>query len=230
MTRVPSFFLTFLVLGLYLPPCAITGDDVAPLQASGGTLSAKSPHQTIRMDTEEVTVRLNRRGYTVDAVFQMVNSGETSTEWVGFPKGDELPETGGRPGFGSSTLPDFSLFRAWVDGKEIKFSKEGDRWLAGQVTFPGHATTTIRIVYEADYYRGDHLTYITGTGSHWKESIRKAAFTVDGSAIGGSKPFWAGLSDRPKIHRLISEKAVRIEVEDYEPSLKAVLSVGVGRP
>ncbi len=222
MTRVPMFFLTLLVLGLYLAPCAVAGDDIAPLQASGGTAAAKSPHQSIRMDTEEVTVRPNKRGYTVDAVFQMVNSGEITTEWVGFPNGHHLAEAKMRK------FPDFNLLRAWIDGQEVKFSKEGDRWLAGRVTFPGHATTVIRIVYEADYYRGSHITYIIGTGAHWKDSIRKAAFTVDGSSIGGSKHFSAGLGgDRPKSRRLVSDKAVRIEIEDYEPGPKAVLSVEV---
>jgi len=176
------------------------------------------------MDTEEVIVHLEKDSYTVDAVFQMVNSGDTVTEWVGFPKGHELagPEMG--------KFPDFTRFHAWVDGRQVEFSNEGDRWLAGRVKFPGHTTTLIRVVYEANYYRGEVATYFIGTGSLWKDSIRKAAFTVDGSAIGGSKHFSAGLHmDRPNSRRLLSEKALRIEVADYEPNPKAVLNVDVGR-
>jgi len=156
----------------------------------------------------------------VDAVYHMINSGETTTEWVGFPKGDKS--------FDSETghVPDFVQFHAWVDGKKVPFSAEGKRWLARQVTFPGHAKTIIRIKYEADYARGVCVTCIVGTGSYWKDSIGRAAFTIDGSAIGGTKHFTANLNPAVS-HRLLTEKALRIEVKDYEPDPKAALTINL---
>ncbi len=217
MARFSKFCLSLLLIGLLFIPHALRAD-IAPLQATGGTLGAKSKHETIRMAAEEVTIRLEKGSYTVDAVFHMVNAGETITVQVGFPRGDEQtpPELG--------HFPDFTQFHAWVDGKQVQFSKEGDRWLAGQVTFPGNATTTIRIVYEANYYRGRYATYIIGTGSHWKDSIGRAAFTVEGGAIGGTKEFTATLND-PKAQKLLSEQAVRFEVTDYMPGPKDTLRV-----
>jgi Domain of unknown function (DUF4424) len=203
------FALFLLLMGFLFTPSGL-GADIAPLQVSGGTAAAKTNHPTIRMESEEVMIRLKEGSYTVDAVFQFRNSGETTTEWVGFPRGDQsfAPETTDRP--------DFVQFHAWVDGKSAPFSKEGKRWMARHVRFAGNATTTIRIMYEAHYYRGRYATYLVGTGSGWKDSIGRAAFTVDGSAIGGSDHFSARLA-APRVDKLRTEQAVRIEARDYEP-------------
>jgi hypothetical protein len=82
---------TLLALVLLLPSFALAWSvgNSAPLQASGGMVAPKAPHETIRMEAEEVTMRLEKDGYTVEAVFVMANSGEAITEWVGFPKGQE---------------------------------------------------------------------------------------------------------------------------------------------
>ncbi|MFH0821345.1 MAG: hypothetical protein V2B18_01240 [Pseudomonadota bacterium] len=196
--------------------------DIAPLQVSGGAVAPKAPHQSIRMDSEEVMIRLGTKTYTVEAVFHFSNSGDTTTEWVGFPKGDRSSEPT------PQDRPDFVRFHAWVDGKAAPFSKEDDRWVARQVTFPGHAVTTIRIVYEADYHRGEYARYIVGTGSLWKDSIGRAAFTVDGSAIGGTDRFSAGLPTR-QVDELRTEQAVRLEVKDYEPEPDAALMITLHR-
>jgi len=215
-----SFSLLFVAF-LFAPYALMA--DIAPLQATGGAVAAKSKHETIRMASEEVTVRLQKASYTVEAVFQMHNSGETTTMRVGFPKGDERinPELGG--------FPEFTQFHSWLDGKQVQFSKENDCWLAAQVTFPGNATTTVRILYEANYYRGTYASYIVGTGSLWKDSIGKAVFIVDGSAIGGSTGFSAGLN-APNSRRLLTEEALRIEANDYAPDPKAVLGVQISCP
>lgn len=203
-------------------PCGL-GADIAPLGVGGGSAAAKSLHQTIRMDSEDVTIQLGQGSYTVNALFHFSNSGDTTTTWVGFPRGEEYFERIQRD------LPDFVQFHAWVDGKKVPFSKEGNRWLARQVTFPGHAKTTIRVLYEAKYYRGGRARYIIGTGSLWKDSIGRAAFTVDGSAIGGTKHFTASLK-AAQSHRLLSDKAVRIEVTNYEPEPNTALHITVNRP
>jgi len=101
--------------------------------------------------------------------------------------------------------------------------------MAAQVTFPGHATTTIRVVYEANYYRGTLARYIVGTGSYWKDSIGRAAFTVAGAAVGGTNRFSAQL-DAFKSDKFVTDNAVRIEVADYEPKPEATLQIGVNRP
>ncbi len=222
MARFSKICFSLLFVGFFSVAHVLEAD-IAPLQATGGTLAAKSKHETIRMAAEEVTIRLGKASYMVEAVFHMVNSGDTKTILVGFPKGREesMSEVG--------QLPDFTQFHAWVDGKQVQFSDEGDNWLAGQVTFAGNATTTIRVFYEANYYRGRYATYIVGTGSFWKDSIGKAAFVVDGAAIGGSKFFSAGL-DAPNSRRLLTEKALRIEASDYAPDPKAVLTVAIRQP
>ncbi len=77
-------------------PC-IAKANPAPFPISGGAVSAKLPHETIRMDSEEVTIRLGRGGsYTVQGVYYMVNTGEETTEWVGFPKNRHEMDEGSR--------------------------------------------------------------------------------------------------------------------------------------
>lgn len=227
MVHFSKICLAVFISGLICTPHGLKAD-IAPLQVKGGAAAAKGPHETIRMDAEEVTIRLEKGSYTVDAVFHFSNTGETTSEWVGFPKGGEYFEASPewQPDLvqNPDRLPDFIQFHAWVDGKVVTFSEEGRRWLARHVTFPGHATTTIRVVYEANYYRGALATYIIGTGSYWKGSIGRAAFTVDGSAIGGTKHFSAVL-DAPQLQKLLTEKAVRLEVLDYEPAPNVVLRV-----
>jgi hypothetical protein len=232
VARFPKFYLALFVVGLICTPHGLNAD-MAPLQVKGGAAAARGPHETIRMESEEVTIRLEKASYMVDAVFHFSNSGETTTEWVGFPKGGEYFEATPKelPGFDRAPdrFPDFVQFHTWVDGNKVPFSAEGSRWLARQVTFPGHATTIIRVVYEANYYRGSYAEYIIGTGSYWKDSIGMAAFTVDGSAVGGSKNFSANL-DAPQIQRLLTEKALRLEVKDYKPEPNVRLGIHISRP
>ncbi len=225
MTRSSIFCLTLLLAGLLCTPCLLRANP-APWPISGGTVSAKGPHETIRMDAEEVTIRLGRGTYTVEGVYYMVNSGEATTEWVGFPKNrHEMHE--------DVSYQDFLQFHAWVDGKRVAFAKEGKQWLAGHVTFPGHATTIIRVAYEVKYpetYKyassDDFAEYIVGTGSLWKGSIGKAIFTVDGSAIDGTKTFDAKLN-LPQSHKLRSERVIRFDVRDFKPEPDATLNIEI---
>jgi hypothetical protein len=192
--------------------------DVAPLQASGGSVSAKTIHKAIRMDSEEVKIHLEKGSYTVEAVFHFYNTGDTTTEWVGFPKGDQsyepLPDN----------PPDFIQFHAWVDGNRATFSDKDKLWLAQRVKFPGNAKTIIRIMYEANYYRGSIATYVIGTGAAWKDDIGKALFIVDGSEIGGTENFSAGLR-HSKARPMLSAKAIRLLLKDFEPKPKEALRI-----
>ena len=147
--------------------------------------------------------------YTVEAVFKLVNTGETSTEWIGFPKW-VVSKTG--------AFPEFARFEGSVNGKEIRFSPaseligraplspptsfqerdiagsrwkaEKQQWLVGRVTFPGRDSTTIRVTYEAPYSVSDggfcQASYIYGTGHFWKGQIQQAIFVIDSTAVGGS--------------------------------------------
>lgn len=215
MMRSSMFRLIALLTGFLLTPHGLRAD-IAPLQASGGAASAKTVHQTIRMDSEEVKVTLEKGSYTVEAVFHFFNSGGTTTEWVGFPKGDQsyapLPDS----------PTDFIQFHAWINGKKATFSNEDKHWMSHRVTFQGNTRTIIRIMYEANYYRGTIATYVIGTGAGWKDNIGTAQFVVDGSKIGGTENFSAGLRNN-KAYRLQSEKAVRLELKDFEPNPKEAL-------
>ena len=52
---------------------------------------------------------------------------------------------------------------------------------------------------------------------------------MDGSAIGGSKRFSAHLS-APRMYKLLSDKAVRFELKDYEPEPTVMLRVHLNFP
>ena len=86
MRHILIFLLCFVLAGLLLVANSGRADD-APIEITGGAASPIAfPHQSIRMDSEEATIRLHKKSYTVDAVFRFFNTGETLTEWVGFPK------------------------------------------------------------------------------------------------------------------------------------------------
>ncbi|WP_157212264.1 hypothetical protein [Desulfomonile tiedjei] len=95
---------------------------VVPL-ARGGAASPKSPHATIRMDSEQVIIRLKKKTYTVDALFHLFNTGETTTEWVGFPK-QRYDMTKSMPGFPVES--DFIRFDTWIDGTKIEVEEESN--------------------------------------------------------------------------------------------------------
>ncbi len=221
MTGSSRFGLMLLWTAVLCTPNALNANP-APIPMAGGSVAAQSPHRTIRMDAEDVTIRLVREAYIVNAVYRMVNTGDTTTEWVGFPRGLEHDRWEG------TEFPEFIQFHVWIDGKRVPMRKEGTQWLAGQVTFPGHAATIIRVMYEAHYserflWRGIlYADYIVGTGSLWKGSIRKAVFTVDASEMGGTKGLYAELK-APQCRKLHSEQVVRFDVEDFKPDPDATL-------
>ncbi len=220
------------------------GSDLAAIQ--GGVVAPKSPHQSIRMGSEEVIIRLKSYSYVVQAVFNFFNEGETTTEWTGIPKwvASRIP-----------SFPTFIRFKGSVNGKEIVFNGEWDisggarvisklesvrrklskepmkhkrQWLVSQVTFPGHANTTIRVTYEAPYSRGGlRASYIYGTGALWKDKIGKAVFVVDSTAVGGKTQVVTNFDEdlgymKRVVRRPISNSVVKYELSDFEPCPEAV--------
>ena len=216
MRNVSPFILSMFVLGVILgaqPGIAdITPIDYSP-PPSGGGVSPKSPHETIRLESQEVIIRLKSSSYTVDAIFHLFNSGDTATEWVGFPK-----RSAGRPPGPLGRLSEFIRFDVSVDGRKIPLIEEPDQksdaldlpeglrrqdlpkrirqqlvehasWLMGRTQFPASSGMTIRVSYEASYdscgYDCYLASYIYGTGRHWKDSIGKAVFIIDATEKGG---------------------------------------------
>jgi hypothetical protein len=183
-------------------------------------------HESIRMDSEQVTMRLRRANYTVEAVFYLFNTGEATVEWVGFP-------------VRGPNRRDFVRLDAWVNGRKTEFTEVPNlfkdagispgflssntmRWLVSQIAFRGNAETTIRVKYEGEYDSNVpgtayvHANYIFGTGSFWKDTIGKAAFIVDCTGVGGTGnvSIYSGMSSGP---RVIGQNVMRYELRDFEP-------------
>ncbi|MFC1835809.1 hypothetical protein ACFL2Q_13955 [Thermodesulfobacteriota bacterium] len=214
MIRPSRLWSPLIVIAFLCTPCGVRADlaSLSKHSVTGGAAFAKSAHETIRMKSEEVRIRLEKLSFTVEAVFNFFNSGENTTEWVGFPKltyGSESTTDAWR---------DFVQFHAWVDDKPSTFTNEDNRWMAREVTFPGKAKTTIRVMYEAEYmiYWGHYAEYIIGTGASWKGSIGKAVLIIDCSATGGSENLTARLV-HGKARRTVTENTVRLDLSDFEP-------------
>lgn len=245
------FFLYLIVAALTLSShpgkTDITPMDYSP-PPTGGGVSPKSPHPTIRLDDQEVIIRLKQSTYTVDAVFHLSNEGEATMEWIGFPKNSM-----GRPPGPHGKVTDFIRFDVSVNDQNIPFTEERDfvnrakasleklrsrpakysAWLMGQATFPGHAMTTIRVSYEASYQNcgaGCHQAiYIYGTGGYWKDSIRKATFIADSAQKGIVDRAHSGfsVSDRNKYmiqRKMISDYVEKYEIRDFEPDPEGALT------
>ncbi|MBI5570214.1 MAG: hypothetical protein HY914_09745 [Desulfomonile tiedjei] len=123
--RTAFVVLIYLTIAAVWCPSQGVGNMLPLIQlARGGTVSPKSPHHTIRMASEQVIIRLKRNTYTVDAVFHFFNTGETTTEWVGFPRleTDTMTMTESMDRVGS----EFVRYDAWVDGTKIPVEENSD--------------------------------------------------------------------------------------------------------
>lgn len=239
-----AYLWSLIALAVFFAP-SLSGANDAPIRIKGGGASLNSPHPTIRMHSEEVAIRLHKDSYTVEAVFHFFNSGETTTEWVGFPKR--------ALGYLSFEPQDFIRFETWVDGKKTTFLEEpvpfrgvrnfldalvsqsgvltDYRWLVKRVTFPAHATTTTRVRYEAAYHRLSDAKiayYIYGTGAYCKGTIGNAVFEVDGSDVGGIRHFKV-MIDRSAKRTTILENLLRYELKNFKPALNAEMEVHCDR-
>jgi hypothetical protein len=68
----------------------------------------------------KMIIRLKRSTYTADAVFHLFNTGETTTEWIGFPKN----ATGYCPPGPSGRVMDFIRFAVAVNGTKVPLEDE----------------------------------------------------------------------------------------------------------
>jgi hypothetical protein len=236
MNHACALLLCLVAAGVVSLP-AVGKADIGPIVFQGGSVSSMSPHDTILMDSMEITIRLKKTHYVVDAVFHLFNEGSTITQWVGFPK-----YGAGAPAF--KTAIDFIRFDAWVDGRKEQFSEERDlfrnvgpfrtqqtavgqkesRWMVKQLAFLGRTKTTIRVRYESRYAHDRFASYYYGTGRYWKGNIGKAAFIIDATDIGGIRNTRTDLGASPG-PRLLAENLLRYEIENFEPSPNAQLDI-----
>lgn len=177
----------------------------APLLLGGGT--------DVRMDLQDVIIRLKKESFTVDAVFHFFNTEGTTTESVAFGR-----------------RPVFKRHDIWVNGRDpdelqlpwfwrfFRFLREifppsqsREEYLVYPITFPGHERTTIRVSYE----QANHGRYDFGTARYWQGNIGVASITIDGSEIGGRRSFWVGCL--PNWQWLETDNAVRLDACDFEP-------------
>jgi hypothetical protein len=219
--------------------------DMGPIDRfeGGGAISPRLPHESIRLDSQEVTIRLRKDTYAVDVVFRFFNTGETITEWVGFPERRMVALL-------PYTKSAFLRFETLIDGRTAEFSREQDltqdtglflrwlfsspsthedrRWLVHYPTFPGHARTTVRVGYEAryNYHHGNCFagSYIYGTGGYWKDNIGKAVFVIDSSNLCKRKivdiKFPRDIRPLQK-----SENMVIYELKDFDPNPEEKLDI-----
>lgn len=217
-----------------------------------GAPEPASPLQHVRMDSQEVMIRLKKRTYRVDAAFRFFNTGPTITEWVGFPKR-------GNACRGSRQLdPAFIRFDCLIDGQRLDLSETRDyfrdaknvlytlyysgsraapcdetcyRWLGACVTFPAQSRTTLRICYEANYLYGGEFPpiskafYIVGTASNWKRCIGVFALTVDGSGLGKEQGFDVRNPGTIRITRDVERRVIR----NFNPSPGEEVEVAIAR-
>ena len=119
----PGRLLLYLIAGAFLCFPNPGMPNQTPLFVEGGGVSPKSEHETVRMESEQVMIRLGRFTYTVDATFHLFNTGETVTEWVGFPKRRIKLIVDGLDGLAQ---PDFVRFDTWVDGQHVEVTELRD--------------------------------------------------------------------------------------------------------
>lgn len=194
----------------------------------GGAPAPHSPLPSIRMVSQEVTIRLKHLGYSVEAVYEFFNAGETITERVGFPRHVDR----WRPSIGPCLDPhhrvdDFMRFHASVNGRQVVCSEERDflsgsdsKWMVTEVTFPSGARTTMSVSYAA-HYSGPYASYVYGASPYWNGKIGKAAFILDSADL--AENVSVRLPATPS--RLISEKVMRIEMGEIETSPRDKLVV-----
>ncbi|MEW6714182.1 MAG: hypothetical protein AB1306_03690 [Nitrospirota bacterium] len=239
--KLMLWFVPLLVISLVISISERCYANDAPIRLiGGGAMPSSGFNQTIKMETEEITIRLEKKSYTVDATFHFLNTGETKEEMVGFPK----------RGFGywgdfKGTRP-FLRFETWVNGKKTQFSEEPEsasvegvlylpdlinaikentsdslfvkdfRWLVKRVLFPSRKKTVTRVRYEAEYQESSNClsaSYIYGTGNPWKDTIGRALFKVD-TAAAPEKSISVRFPVKAKY--LVQEKQVSENIREYQ--------------
>jgi hypothetical protein len=202
MKYASEVFICLILACLLLHSCFV-GAEPFPLAFKNGEPSIGPPHPSIRLDSEETVISLAPRTYVIDAISRFFNSGDSVSQWVGFPKPVSGPVEGD-PAFC------FISFEAWVDDRKLTTAEDehlqdtfsekcrasapgtsspNSGFLAANITFPGHAETMIRVRYRAPYTRsaGANLMFYAIYGERWEGKMRKAIVVIDSSRVGGNK-------------------------------------------
>lgn len=143
--------------------------------------------------------------------------------------------------WGNYTLPGFFNYIKQTDKLEQlnNLLVEDFRWMVKEVRFASKKTTVTRVRYEAPYLKTSEckngLTYIYGTGSHWKGEkgiIGESKFILDSTAINEE--------DRPKGMNFdrneeskakcsnVSDGVMECVIKDYIPEENADVFIGIG--
>jgi hypothetical protein len=162
-------------------------------------------------------------------------------------------------------------FEGSINARKIEFNEEGDRsvsyeksedipreiiarssqepykylcrWVGSQLTFPGHAETTIHVSYEAQYIGFEHegeIFFIFGTGFGWKGAIGNAVVILDASEIDRKRRF-STLSTHMSVigeksagwvrtPRSISDRVMQHEFRNFKPKPGAYFKVKLSKP
>lgn len=201
-----SSFLVTVVCGLLLSIPILVEACGLPGVVESGAVSMRNS-SNICLDSAQTVIRLERKSFTVDAVFHLFNPSETTTEKVGYPK----------RGFADDI--DLISFASWINGEKVDFTAEEhdggvirrlwqrltlflssryhfsasevggsieDRWLVHRVTFPGHSRTTLRARYQSKYDNAI-ANYIYGTKPYWGSPVGATSILVDSTDIGGNQ-------------------------------------------
>jgi hypothetical protein len=227
MRHLQTLILCLIAACLLLMPSPARAQ-LAPVTVRDGKVLPLSFQETIRLESQEVTIRLHRGCCRVEASFRLVNTGPTVTQWIGIWKYiKERHILEGQP----------IAFDGWIDGTKVAFAPAhyaptesgwvaeiqeypGPRWMVREVTFPGHAATTIRVRYD-----------IQGLGSvayehsrYWKGNIRKAAFTIDRT---NEPRTWRYSIIFPSCPgpRMITDDLEKYELQDSKPPSKGCMQV-----
>lgn len=86
MRRVGLLFLAFVVCFTPFPAAAIADNRcTSRFCVFGGVPEPEAPDETVRLDSGEVTIRWGYISYSVNAVYEFFNTGDTRTQRVGIP-------------------------------------------------------------------------------------------------------------------------------------------------
>jgi hypothetical protein len=161
----------------------------------------------VRMQSEDVSVRIVERGTTavavVEATFDMHNPGPAAPLLVGFPSfayGALQATDSFSPVMFTPT--NLSNFRAWTDSATFSPQKRqvaagqfgGSDWFVWSMPYPARDVVRVHVAYEqklneqfdSPFYRPIvHATYVLRTGALWAGTIGSATVTFTAPDGGG---------------------------------------------
>jgi len=181
--------IILLLIGTLFIFCTLAAGDDTAVVGVGGAIQAMKSHPSIRMVSEDVSIRLYPERYTVRCQFEFKNEGEDTVAYMGFPENavGDVPQ---------QKTSQFEYFRTAVDGVPVKSTfqpsppseeNEYTGWHIKNVQFKRGQTRIITVDYASpvgETSDGSRFcSYIMHTGSSWKGKIGRAVIHVDIGAI-----------------------------------------------